>query len=136
MVQSESSTPAISSAPARGKGAADLRENVSCWLSGRSSWSARWMAEPLDSPMLLLRSVTEGRGGATVTGSVRVRPSFRVKRAVSLSPTRSFGAWLLGGRVRRRLVLKSKGAGVGEAVSWFDGVLGGAGVKVRSLMVS
>src|SRR5271170_785359 len=87
-------------------------------------------------PMFLLMSVTEGRGGETVTGRVRVRPSLSEKLAVRCSPTRSLGAWLLGGRVRRSCTSGFAGAGVGDALSWLDGLLGGAGVKTRLLMVS
>ena len=62
-----------------GTGAADLSEKVSCWVTGRSSCSARWIEVLVDWPMLLLRSLTEGRAGATVTGRVSVRPSLREK---------------------------------------------------------
>jgi len=82
--------------------------------------------------MFLLSRVMDGRDGATVTGRVRVRPSLREKLAVRRSPGRSLGAAVLGGRVRRRVLLEGAGAGVVAVAS----VVSGTGVKVRLARVS
>src|ERR1700736_649230 len=76
--------------------------------------------------MSRLRSVTAGLAGATVTDRTSVRPSLRVTLALSLSPTLRLGAFVAGGRLRRRV----PGAVAGGSLS------GWAGLKIRLSTVS